>query len=137
MRLVEAECRLDAIAWSVYQLGLPEGFANIREYIEHTNSVMDESGYEEFYLVDSEGIKHAYITASLARDAHHKGYILYVADIVIRPESKCARELWSHILYLAEKSGCDWIARCNHDNGALRTTFRRVNRNGRISKSNQ
>lgn len=127
MKLVDVGCRHQATVWSATQLGLPSGFAHMQEYIEYVDDLMDDSGYEEMWLMDDDGSYHAYVAFCLGRDAHHKGDIFDVTNVVIRPGSNCASTLWRMMVDLAKANDCQWISRCSHEpDGTVRNYYRRI-----------
>lgn len=128
MQLVPVSCRQMATVWSATQLGLPEGFAHMGEYIEYVDSLMDDAGYDEMWLMDDSGNYHAYVAVCIAQDAHHKGDIFDVSNIVIKEGSSCASTLWRMMIDMAKTNGCQWISRCSHEaDGSVRNVFRRIN----------
>lgn len=127
MRLVPCTNRQRATVWSAMQLGLPEGFAHMQEYIEYVDELMDDAGYEEMWLMDGSGEYHAYVAWCIGNDAHHKGDIFDVTNIVVREDSKCAYKLWRMLVELAKANDCEWISRCTHEaDGSVRNLFRRI-----------
>lgn len=128
MKLVSVGCRHQATVWSATQLGLPEGFAHIDEYVKYVDELMDDACYEEMWLMDDSGMYHAYVAFCISQDAHHKGDIFDVTNIVIRQGSSCASTLWRMMVDLAKANECHWISRCSHeDDGSVRNYYRRIN----------
>lgn len=127
MQLVPVSCRQQATVWSATQLGLPKGFAHMGEYIEYVDELMDDAGYDEMWLMDDSGNYVAYVAFCIGRDAHHKGDIFDVTNIVIKQGSSCAPKLWRMMIELAKANECQWISRCSHEaDGSVRNIFRRV-----------
>lgn len=128
MKLVPVSCRQQATLWSASQLGIPEGFASLMDYTDYVDALMDDAGYDEMWLMDDDGAYHAYVAVCISRDAHHKGDIFDVTNVVIKPGSKCASKLWRLLVDMAKLNGCQWISRCSHErDGSVRNYYRRIN----------
>lgn len=128
MKFVPVSNREQAIVWTVLQLGLPEGFAHLTEYIDYVNTLMDEAEYDECYVVDDRGNYCAYFAWCYSADIHHKGSIFDVTNVVVKPGTNCASKVWREIIKLAREYECEWLSRCSHEaDGSIKNHFRRIN----------
>ncbi len=127
--VIDCESRFPATIWSVRQLGLPKGFAGEVTYSLYVDEVMDASGLEESFVVDSQGRKVAYFAWSVGADAHHKGDILDLNSVVINPYVEAPgiqKFLSKHFKTMAKLNDCAWVSRCKHEDGTLRIYFKEV-----------
>lgn len=127
---VDSVSRFPATLWTVQRLGVPEGFPGEITYSLHVDEVMDSAGYEEEFIVDSEGRKVAYFSWCISNDIHRKGDILDVTAVVINPSVKAPglqKFLAKRFKALAELNECQWVSRCVHeDDGSIRNIFKRI-----------
>lgn len=129
MQLVRCKDRTLATVWTFNHLGLPEGFDTWTDWADYVDELMDEAGYEEYWLLDDDGNKVAYFAWCYSNDIHHLGSIFDVTNVVVKPGAsyKVTATLCREIHRLAKASGCDWVSRCVHeDDGSIRNLFKRV-----------
>lgn len=125
----EANHRYAAVMWTVDHLGLPKGFNGPVGYSLYVDEVMDNAGYEEEYILDSEGRPVAYFAWCIGQDIHHKGDILDVTSVVINPhvDAKGLQKfLAKRFKTLAHLNDCQWVSRCKHEGETLRVYFKEV-----------
>lgn len=119
--------RASAIVWTVEHLGLPEGFTTLSDYADYVDELMDDAGYEEFYFKNAKGYPVAYVALCISNDIHHKGDILDITNIVLKPRSGYAPWVWRWVLAEATRRGCQWVSRCEHEHdGSIRNVFKRI-----------
>ncbi|UCS82771.1 host specificity protein [Yersinia phage vB_YenP_Rambo] len=121
--------RFTATMWSLDQLGLPKGFNGPISYSLFVNDIMDDSGLEEEYVMDSDGNLVAYYAWCVSQDLHHKGLILDVNSVVINPSLKpkgLHKFLTKRFKDLAVLNDCNWVSRAKHEDGTVRVFFKEV-----------
>lgn len=127
MKLVPCKERTLLYTWQVSHRGIPEGFDNFAEYANYLDELFDCAGYEEHWYVNEEGKREAYVAWCIGMDAHRKGDIFDVTNIVVKPGSKCGPRLWREMVALARANGCQWISRCSHmEDGSMKYIYRRI-----------
>lgn len=129
MQLVKCKERTLAEVWTFNHLGLPDGFADLKEWADYVDDLLDEEGLEEYWLIDDAGYKVAYFSWCYSYDIHHKGAIFDVTNVVVKPgaDFKVSRELARKIHQMAKHHECEWVSRCVHeDDGSVRNIFRRA-----------
>lgn len=122
--------RHPAMTWVIERLGIPEGFTDRFEYIDHVYRLMDESDWEEIYVIDQFGNKVAYFTFCISQDIHRKGDILDITQVVTNPfveHEGVARYMTALFKELAVYNECQWVSRCVHlPDGSIKNIYRRV-----------
>lgn len=112
--------------WQVSYRGIPDGFADFSEYANYLDELFETAGYEEMWFIE-DGKRVAYAAWCIGMDAHHKGDIFDVTNIVISPGRKVASKVWKELVELAKLNNCKWISHAKHEaDGSLRIIFRRI-----------
>lgn len=128
MRIDKVVERTLLYTWQVHYRGIPEGFDSFNAYADHLDELFDNAGYEEMWFVDPDsGRRVAYAAWFIGMDAHHKGDIFDVTNIVIAPGQKVSRKVWRELVDLARLNDCQWISHAKHEHdGSIRNIFRRI-----------
>lgn len=127
MSIVKCTDRSYAIIWAVIRQGIPEGFESFDDYSEHCNRVMQESGQDERYVLNSKGEPIAYLSICISEDMHHKGDIFDITNVISAPYAKLGKEIATWIYKTAKLNGCSWVSRCKQeDDGSIRNIFKRI-----------
>lgn len=126
MQIVPCGERTLLYLWQVHYRGIPEGFKDFNEYADYLDELFETAGYEEMWFIE-DGHKVAYAAWCIGMDAHHKGDIFDVTNIVIAPGRKVANKVWRELVALAKLNDCKWISHAKHEeDGSLRNIFRRI-----------
>lgn len=118
------------IAWTEYRLGKPEGFSSSLEWRQWVNTVLEDSGLTEEWVVSDNNPWFklvGYLAYQEGYCIHHKGKVLDIQMLVLSPSCKETRHVWKSILESAKRNGYSWVARRQHQpDGSIKTIFTEV-----------